>query len=64
MEIEYHFLRHNTSIFFASPSLIVQGTFLNPDELGHTVRVLQQWVAVGCRGCSGLQWVAVGCSGL
>ena len=26
MEIEYHYLRHNTSIFFASPSLILQGT--------------------------------------
>ena len=41
METEYHFLRHNTSIFFASPSLIVQGTFLNPDELGHTVSALR-----------------------
>lgn len=41
MEIEYHWLRHNTSIFFASPSLIVQGTFLNPSELGHTVSALR-----------------------
>ena len=41
MEIEWAFLRHNTSVFFASPSLIVQGTFLNPDELGHSVSALR-----------------------
>jgi len=34
MEIEFHFQVHNISIFFASPSLIVQGSFLNPGELG------------------------------
>ncbi|EKX51917.1 hypothetical protein GUITHDRAFT_102530 [Guillardia theta CCMP2712] len=27
---------HNISVFFASPSLIVQGSFLNPGELGFT----------------------------
>mmetsp|Transcript_927 Transcript_927/g.2915 ORF Transcript_927/g.2915 Transcript_927/m.2915 type:complete len:763 (-) Transcript_927:1116-3404(-) len=36
MEIEFHFQVHNISVFFASPSLIVQGSFLNPGELGFT----------------------------
>ena len=36
MEIEYHFRVHNTSVFFATPSLIVQGSFLNPGESGFT----------------------------
>ncbi len=31
----------SSRIFFASPSIIPQGTFLNPDELGHTVSALR-----------------------